>query len=244
MTTLGISGAFNAAAGGHGAEPGNYDPRLRLFSAIGINDTAMVQKILMDNPDAATWRNAGGLTGLMVAAQAGAKESAWILARAPNANLEAVNANGSTALMFAAFEGKAAVADVLLKAGADINHVNTKGHTALMSAAAHGYRNTVVLLLDSGADPTIKDAEGVTAVTFARDNEHTGVADLIAQAAAVYVPKPKPKPKAETEFKNAGAGMTAANANQPPLTQEERDAKNRTAIQELERKLIKAGLVG
>jgi ankyrin repeat protein len=241
VTSSGLTSAFNAAASrGNESEPRNYEPRLRLFSAAGINDTAMVQKILMDNPDAATWRNAQGLTGLMAAAQAGAKEAAWILARAPNADLEAVNVNGSTALMFAAFEGKAAVADVLLKAGADINHVNAKGHTALMSAAAHGYRNTVALLLDSGADPTIKDAEGVTAVEFARDNEHAGVADLIAQAAAVYVPKPK----AETAFKNAGAGMTAANANKPPLTQAERDAQNRTAIQQLEQKLIKAGLVG
>lgn len=237
----GLTSAFNAAASrGIESEPRNYDPRLRLFSAIGINDTAMVQKILMDNPEATGWRNNNGMTGLMAAAQAGAKEAAWILARAPNAGLEAVNANGSTALMFAAFEGKAAVADVLLKAGARIDHTNIKGHTALMSAAAHGYRNTVALLLDSGADPTIKDTEGVTAVEFARDNEHAGVADLIAQAAAVYVPKPK----AETEFKNAGAGMTAANANQPPLTQEQRDAQNRTAIQQLEQKLIKAGLVG
>lgn len=236
----GLTSAFNAAASrGFESEPRNFDPRLRLFSAIAVNDTAMVQRILMDNPDATGWRNAQGMTALMAAAQAGAKESAWILARAPDAGLESVNANGSTALMFAAFEGKAAVADVLLKAGADINHVNTKGHTALMSAAAHGYRNTVALLLDAGADPTIKDAEGITAVDFARDNEHAGVADLIAQAAAVFVPKPK----AETDFKNAGAAMTAANGNQPPLTQEQRDAQNRTAIQQLEQKLIKAGLV-
>lgn len=237
----GLTSAFNAAAsGGFESEPGNYNPRLRLFSAIGINDTATVQKILMEYREAAGWRNAQGLTGLMAAAQAGAKEAAWILARAPNAGLDAMNANGSTALMFAAFEGKAAVADVLLKAGAHIDHVNAKGHSALMSAAAHGYRNTVALLLDSGADPTIKDFEGVTAEQFARDNEHAGVADLIAQAAAVFVPKPK----AETEFKNAGAGMTAANSNPPPLTQEQRDAQNRTAIQQLEQKLIKAGLVG
>jgi ankyrin repeat protein len=237
----GLTSAFNAAASrGFESEPRNYDPRFRLFSAVAINDTAMVQKILMDNPEAVAWRNADGQTGLMAAAKAGAKEAAWILARAPNAGLEAVNANGSTALMFAAFEGKAAVADVLLKTGANIDHVNAKGHSALMSAAAHGYRNTVALLLDSGANPLLKDSEGVTAYEFARDNEHTGVAELIRQAAAVYVPKPK----AETEFRNAGAGMTAANSNPPPLTQEQRDAQNRTAIQQLEQKLIKAGLVG
>ncbi len=240
MTKSGLSGAFNTAAGGYEAEPLNRDRRARFFTAIKMNETALLQKILMEVPDAIEWRNADGQTGLMVAAQAGSKEAAWMLARAPNADLEALNANGSTALMFAAFEGKAAVADVLLKAGADINHTNTKGHTALMSAAAHGYRNTVALLIDSGADPNVKDSEGVTAVEFARDNEHEGIADLIAQAGAVYVPKRKE----EAEFKNAGAGMTAANGNTPPLTQEERDAANRTAIQQLEHKLIKAGLVG
>lgn len=237
----GLTSAFNAAASrGQESAPLNRDPLARFFTAIKMNETATVQKILMDTPAAVNWRNAEGMTGLMAAAQTGAKEAAWMLARAPDADLEAVNANGSTALMFAAFEGKAAVADVLLKAGANIDHVNAKGHTALMSAAAHGYRNTVALLLEGGANPQVKDSEGIGAYEFARDNEHAGVAELVKQAAAVYVPKPK----AETEFKNAGAGMTAANANKPPLTQAERDAQNRTAIQQLEQKLIKAGLVG
>lgn len=240
MTKAGLSGAFNAAARGYESDPLNRDPLARFFTAIKMNETATVQKILMETPAAVNWRNAEGMTGLMAAAQTGAKEAAWMLARASDADLEAVNANGSTALMFAAFEGKAAVADVLLKAGADIDHANNKGHTALMTAAAHGYRNTVVLLLYAGTNPTIKDSEGVGAYEFARDNEHAGVAELVRQAAVVYVPKPK----AESDFKNAGAGMTAGNANKPPLTQEQRDAQNRSAIQQLEQKLIKAGLVG
>jgi len=240
VTKSGLSGAFNAAAQGNGAEPLNRDPLARFFTAIAMNDIAIVQRTLMEVPSSIDWRNAEGVTPLMKAAQAGAKEAAWILARAPGVELEAANANGSTALMFAAFEGRAAVADVLLKAGADINHRNKSGHTALMSAAAHGYRNTVTLLLQAGADPTVQDAEQTTAAVFARDNGHEEIARLIETAAASYVPKPQ----AETDFKNAGAGLTAANANKPALTQAERDAANTAAMRELEKKMIKAGLVG
>lgn len=199
----------------------------QFFAFAAGNDFASLQRIVMDNPGAPQWRNAEGLTGLMVAAQEGAKEAAWVLSRADGADVNAQNGNGSTALMYAAFSGKASVAEVLLKAGANVNHTNNNGHTALMSAAAHGYRNTLTLLLQSGADPTAKDGDGVSAADYARDNDFPELEKLIKDAAAKWAP-PAP-PSAQEAFEEAA--------------KEGKYYRNSDAIRALEQKLIKAKLV-
>lgn len=196
-----------------------------LFTAAAVNDLAGVQKIVMEYPDSPSWQNKDGMTALMLAAQAGAREAAWVLARADNADVNAENENGSTALMYAAFNGKASVAEVLLNAGAKINQSNRNGHTALMSAAAHGYRNTLILLLEKGADPTVKDKEGTSVIDYARDNGFPEIVGLLEKAIENWVP---PSPKAS--FDEAAA--------------QGKFYKTSSALRELEKKLRDAGLSG
>jgi len=52
-------------------------------------------------------------------------------------------------------------------------------YTAIMYAAAEGHLDVVKILLDSNADPTIKDIDGDDAATFALNNDHKEVADMI-----------------------------------------------------------------
>lgn len=196
-----------------------------LFTAAAANDLAGVQKIVMEYPDSPSWQNKDGMTALMVAAQEGAREVAWVLARADDANVNAENENGSTALMYAAFNGKASVAEVLLNAGAKINQANSNGHTALMSAAAHGYRNTLILLLEKGADPTVKDKEGTSVLDYARDNEFPEIVKLLEKAIENWVP---PSPK--DSFDEAA--------------EQGKFYKTSSAIRELEKKIRDAGLNG
>jgi ankyrin repeat protein len=54
-----------------------------------------------------------------------------------------------------------------------------EGFTALMTAAAEGQLEVVRLLLERGADPTLVDTDGDTALSFARQNGHTMVAQLL-----------------------------------------------------------------
>ena len=78
---------------------------------------------------------------------------------------------GNTALWFAAqgpWPNGAAIARVLIEAGADVNNRCEHGRTAIHMAVAWGHADVVQLLLESGADPTIVDEEGMTAPDVAR----------------------------------------------------------------------------
>ena len=70
---------------------------------------------------------------------------------------------GSSPLISAAVFGKTRMAEMLLKAGADINFQNNDGSTALHTAAFFCRPDIVQLLLDNNADTTIKNKYGATA---------------------------------------------------------------------------------
>ena len=69
------------------------------------------------------------------------------------------------------------------QAGQDLVKVNVQGKlegfTALMTAAAEGQLDVVRLLLAYGADPGLEDKDGDTAASFARQNGHSAVVDLL-----------------------------------------------------------------
>lgn len=96
------------------------------------------------------------------------------------AEVDLKDGNGRTALMYAASGPFGETVDVLLDAGAEIDVQGTlEGFTALMTAAAEGQTEVVRLLLERGADPTLKDVDGDTALSFARQNGHTAVVELL-----------------------------------------------------------------
>lgn len=84
---------------------------------------------------------------------------------------------GNTALWFAA-QGAApfgaAVARVLIAAGAEINRRCEHGRTALHMAAAWGQLDVARMLVESGADPGVRDDEGRTPAELAADSQRVG----------------------------------------------------------------------
>ncbi len=173
----------------------------RFFKAVQSNDSGGLLPVLMAWPrDATKWKNADGLTGLMLAAQAGHKEVSWLLIHASKEDLEIGNQNNSTALMFASHFGKASVVAMLLEAGANVNHANVNGHTALISAAANGFKNTTEQLLKYTADTTLTDLKGDNALAYARENNNPEIAAMIEKAAAAQAEaKAKAAPPAKPE---------------------------------------------
>ena len=87
---------------------------------------------------------------------------------------------GRTALLFTATGPFPKTVELLLKQKADPNIVdNQERFSALMHAAAEGHIEVVKILLANEADATLKDIDGDTAESFARQNGHTAVADLL-----------------------------------------------------------------
>ncbi|MGC4047989.1 MAG: acyltransferase family protein [Armatimonas sp.] len=69
---------------------------------------------------------------------------------------------GATPLSWAALRGDVAVAELLLKNGAEVNRLNTGGSTALHSAVLLGQDDVVTVLLKHGANVTIRTRDDYT----------------------------------------------------------------------------------
>jgi uncharacterized Ntn-hydrolase superfamily protein len=88
--------------------------------------------------------------------------------------------HGIPALFFPAIAGQAEVAELLLRAGADVN-AGAGGTTALHGAARAGLTDMAAWLLEHGADPTARDFKGKTPLRVAADAGHGAVAELLRQ---------------------------------------------------------------
>ena len=75
---------------------------------------------------------------------------------AAGADVDARDEHGQTALMNAARDGRADVAQLLIAHGADLNHRAKYNLTALMLAVLRGHREIVALLVAAGADLSVR----------------------------------------------------------------------------------------
>lgn len=99
--------------------------------------------------------------------------------------IDAKDANGRTALLYASSGPFPEMVGWLLSQGAEVDVVGAaEGFTALMTAAAEGQLEVVQLLLAHGARADLKDKDGDTAESFARQNGHIAVAELLANLPA------------------------------------------------------------
>lgn len=240
-TKYSLTNAFNAAAGSKFMAEKPVQPKL-LFDHIRQDNAFIVASTLNSHPPAARWRDDEGLTGLMVAAQEGSNHVISLLAKVEPSLIDAGNENGSTALMYAAYAGKATSANLLLQAGADVNHKNKKGHTPLMSAAAYGHKNTISVLLAAGADPRLTSEDGSTAADFASENGHADIAKMLKKMAGeLDAHDAKAADIKEAAQEMTGEEDTALSAEEQRT---EEYNKSTSALESLRSRMAKAGLFG
>ena len=91
---------------------------------------------------------------------------------------------GVTALMFAAQNGHAGVARILLSEGASIDARSYQGVTALIYAAGNGHVGLARTLIVNGADVNAKDREGMTVLSYVDERLYPEVAGLLRKAGA------------------------------------------------------------
>lgn len=113
------------------------------------------------------------------------------LADAVNAMLEQgidinnIDQDGRTALMYAAFNGHEDVVKSLLENDADVNISDNFGRTALMFASSGPFPGTVKILLDSDAEIDMADTEEhFTALMYAAAEGQLEVVEILLQNGA------------------------------------------------------------
>lgn len=106
------------------------------------------------------------------------------------ADVNGAQADGTTALHWAAHWDAVDVADALIRARANPNAINELGVSPLALACTNGSAPMVKRLLDAGADPNAKNARVPPLMVCAQTGSVEAVAALIARRADVNVREP------------------------------------------------------
>jgi ankyrin repeat protein len=116
-----------------------------------------------------------------------AEAARWAAARelaAAGADVDAPQADGTTALIWAAHHGEESAIEWLLAAGARPEIVNEYGVSALTEAATVGNADALRLLLANGANPNSAMPEGDTALMLAARSGSVAAVELLLDAGA------------------------------------------------------------
>jgi ankyrin repeat protein len=153
-------------------------PKISIHEAALNGQSAEVARNLAEGVNVNT-QDQDGRTALMFAAYNGHTEIMEKLIQ-KGASVNLYDSYGRTALMFASSGTYPDAVKLLLKSKADPNMADKEEHfTALMYAAAEGQLENARLLITYKADPTLKDIDGDNAMTFAANNGHKEVVDLL-----------------------------------------------------------------
>ena len=177
----------------HGADVTTEQGPLALSLAICNHEPELVSLLLAAGVDPLTGEGGNG-TALMIATASGAQDTAFRLPFTPRA-VNARDADGRTALHwstepneFASIDGRVAIVERLLEAGAEVDAIDNDGNSALHLAAINYIEEPQMheaaierLLLTHGADPFRPNHKGQTAAALAAASGHQALVALIDQ---------------------------------------------------------------
>ena len=152
--------------------------------SISFHEAAMTGKLdavnaYIKNESDIDVTNNDGHTPLMLAAYNGHTEIVEKLLK-NGADIHRTDNKSLTPLHFAASGPFPETVKLLLQQGADVNSVDgIENFTPLMYAASEGNTEVVKILLENGADPSMTDEDGDDAETFARQNKHQEVVEMV-----------------------------------------------------------------
>jgi Ankyrin repeats (3 copies)/Ankyrin repeats (many copies) len=174
---VGAGADINAKAA---AEP-DGDEHTALMFAAGRSSgcCTAVLDILLGPGDPCVQSTGRCLTALHIAAEAGSVGCCDLLIRRADIRIDARAANGWTALMHTAFNGRADNVQLLLQHGADVNAPALDNLTPLITASSRKHVHVVAVLLKAGADVNAAYKQGLPALTAAVQSESVTVVRLL-----------------------------------------------------------------
>ncbi|KAJ3986388.1 ankyrin [Lentinula detonsa] len=126
------------------------------------NGYLYVVKLLLEWGADPTLKDGQGYNTLHLITHSSAVMPLLYLLQQRKVDVDSVDLQGHTALMWAAYQGDAVSVDVLLKHGADVSTKDEGGLTPLHWAVVRGNKAVIKKLLESGADVSAKDSGGRT----------------------------------------------------------------------------------
>jgi ankyrin repeat protein len=157
----------------------------QLILAARRNQPAEVERLLAAgaDPNADQVRGYEGRPPLFHAATFGYVDiAAKLIERGANAN-HGADRGQPTPLMLAALNGPAAMVDLLVRSGADVN-ARAGVSTPLTEAVRKGDPEVLHVLLEAGADPDARTIDGTPPVCYARTHGYRQAEQLLLAAGA------------------------------------------------------------
>jgi ankyrin repeat protein len=155
--------------------------RLDLFEAAATGTQDRLEQLLHLDRTTVNSYSADGWTPLHLAVFFGRLNIVHVLLKS-GANVDAISKNGerlSPLHSALANPNNAAIAEILLDAGADPNAVQEQGYTPLHYAAYNGLERVVRMLLSRSAATAGRTKEGKTAYDLSVERGHTAIASLL-----------------------------------------------------------------
>ncbi|MBB3122117.1 ankyrin repeat domain-containing protein [Pseudoduganella violacea] len=156
--------------------PSKEEDAVTFFRAAQLDDVGRVKTVLARGLDPNVHEPERGETGLIVAMRYDAMKVFGVLMAHPKIQLEAQAANGSTALMMAAFKRNQAAVKKMIASGAQVNR---PGWAPLHFAAAAGDTDMIALLLEHHAYIDAASPSGMTPLMIAAREGHEDAAKLL-----------------------------------------------------------------
>ena len=152
------------------------------FSAFILGGCAILNKNI-NQPTSA--KNKKSNKELFDAITHGNTERVKYLINTDKADASTTNSFGNTALIEATQFGHTSIAEILIKAGANINAKDSRGMTALMMAAQFGRTSIAETLIRVGAEVSGRTRSfGRTALMMAATSGHTSIVEKLIKAGA------------------------------------------------------------
>lgn len=157
---------------------------VRLIEAVRKQDSSLVQQLINAGVDIDTVIPGRSGTALISAVKT--KNIVMVrLLLSNGANVNLINNDGESPLLFAAYQGDENLIKILLKAGANPNQARKRFKIApLHVAAARGEVVIIRALIENKANVNLPAEAGVTALRIAREFDHDEVINLLQQAGA------------------------------------------------------------
>lgn len=151
---------------------------LDVFSAVAIGDFETLAKLLETDPKAVNSYSIEGYPALHMAIKMNYPKAVKMLLDAGcdieiRSKSESTGWNGETALLCVAFWGHDEIAQILLRAGANVNAKSDKDVTPLHEAVRMDNVGIAKLLLENGANKQAKDQDGKTPLGWASNETST-----------------------------------------------------------------------